>query len=66
MIAFLCIRVDIIVYHVKTGLYKGKGDKYDSKIHRGISLLSIPRKLYERILISRVQKMTGKYLGRPM
>jgi hypothetical protein len=39
-------------------LYKGKGDKYDCKNHRGISLLSIPGKLYGRILIGRVQKMT--------
>jgi hypothetical protein len=39
-------------------LYKGKGDKYDCKNHRDISLLSIPGELYGGILIGRVQKMT--------
>lgn len=39
-------------------LYKGKGDKYECKNHRGISLLSIPGKLYARLLIGRVQRVT--------
>ena len=32
-------------------LYKGKGDRNDCKNYRGISLLSIPGKVYGRILI---------------
>ena len=39
-------------------LYKGKGDKGDCKNYRGISLLSIPGKVYGRILIERVRGMT--------
>ena len=31
-------------------VYKGKGDRSECKNHRGISFLSIPGKVYERIL----------------
>lgn len=43
--------------------YKGKGDKGDCKNYRGISLLSIPRKVYGRILIDRVRTMTEHMIG---
>ncbi|MFA0954731.1 RNA-directed DNA polymerase, partial [Klebsiella pneumoniae] len=39
-------------------LYKGKGDVYDCRNHRGISLLSVPGKLYGRLVIERVQGLT--------
>ena len=32
-------------------IYKGKGDRSECKNYRGISLLSIPGKVYGRILI---------------
>jgi len=35
-------------------LYKGKGDSLECKNNRGISLLSVPGKVYGRILIDRV------------
>ena len=38
--------------------YKGKGDKMECKNYRGISLLSIPGKVYGRVLIGRVYEMT--------
>ena len=44
-------------------LYKGKGDRLDCKNYRGISLLSIPGKVYGRILIERVRVMTEGMLG---
>ena len=34
-------------------LYKGKGDRNECNNYRGISLLSIPEKVYGRILIER-------------
>ena len=34
-------------------IYKGKGDRRDYANYRRISILSIPRKIYERALISR-------------
>ena len=39
-------------------LYKGKGDKLECGNYRGISLLSIPGKLYGKILIGRVRSRT--------
>merc|ERR1711872_852032 len=39
-------------------LYKGKGDRSDCKNYRGISLLSIPGKVYGRILIERIRSLT--------
>ena len=44
-------------------LYKGKGDRLDCKNYRGISLLSIPGKVYGRILIERVRDMTEGMIG---
>ncbi|MEL7302024.1 MAG: reverse transcriptase family protein, partial [Pseudomonadota bacterium] len=44
-------------------LYKGKGDRGECKNYRGISLLSIPGKVYGRILIERVRGMTEGMIG---
>ena len=44
-------------------IYKGKGDKSDCKNYRGISLLSIPGKVYGRVLIERVRSMTEGMVG---
>ena len=44
-------------------LYKGKGDRNDCKNYRGISLLSIPGKVYGRILIERVRVLTEGMIG---
>ena len=44
-------------------LYKGKGDKSDCKNYRGISLLSIPGKVYGRILIEKVRFLTEGMIG---
>ena len=44
-------------------LYKGKGDRNDCKNYRGISLLSIPDKVYGRILIERVRVLTEGMIG---
>ena len=38
--------------------YKGKGDKMECKNYRGISLLFVPGKVYRRVLIERVCKIT--------
>ena len=35
-------------------VYKGKGDRRDCVNYRGISILSIPGKIYGRILLNRV------------
>jgi len=43
-------------------LYKGKGDKYECRNSRGISLLSVVGKLYGRVLIKRVREMTNDVL----
>ena len=39
-------------------IYKGKGDRSECKNYRGISLLSIPGKVYGRILIEKVSSLT--------
>ena len=44
-------------------LYKGKGEKSECKNYRGISLLSVPGKVYGRVLIERVGKRTDGQLG---
>merc|ERR1712002_206763 len=44
-------------------LYKGKGDRGDCKNYRGISLLSIPGKVYGRVLIDRVREITEGMIG---
>jgi len=38
-------------------VYKGKGDKSECGNYRGIRLLSIPGKVYGKILIGRVQEI---------
>ena len=42
-------------------LYKGKGDRTECKNYRGISLLSVDRKIYVGILGNRVHRMTGGF-----
>ena len=44
-------------------LYKGKGDKYECSISRGISLLSVVGTLYDRVLIKRVRAGTECAIG---
>lgn len=43
-------------------LYKGKGDKTECGSYRGISLLSVPGKIYSRILIDRARSVTENVL----
>ena len=43
--------------------YKGKGDRNECKNFRGISLLSIPGKVYGRVLIERVRCETENMVG---
>ena len=44
-------------------LYKGKGDPLECKNNRGISLLSVPGKVYGRILIERVIENSEEQVG---
>ncbi len=45
-------------------LYKGKGKREEcNKNYRGISLLSMPEKIYGRILNERMMKITDKSVG---
>ena len=44
---------------VTVSLYKGNGVKEECKNYRGISLLSIPGKLYGRVVINRVRELTN-------
>ncbi len=44
-------------------LYKGKGNKDECNNYRGISLLSVPGKIYGRILNERIMKITDKSVG---
>ncbi len=44
-------------------LYKGKGKREDCNNYRGIKLLSVPRKIYGRILNERRMKITAKRVG---
>ena len=44
-------------------VYKGKGDRRDCANYRGISILSIPGKIYGRVLISRVIKSTKEQVA---
>ncbi len=43
--------------------YKGKGNKDECNNYRGISLLSVPGKIYGRILNERLMKITIKSVG---
>ncbi len=44
-------------------LYKGKGNREGCNNYRGISLLSVPGKIYGRILNERMMKTTDKSVG---
>ncbi len=44
-------------------LYKEKGNREECNNYRGISLLSMPGKIYGRILNKRMMKITGKSVG---
>ncbi len=44
-------------------LYKGKGKREECNNYRGISLLSVPDKIYGRILNERMMKITAKSVG---
>ncbi len=44
-------------------LYKGKGNREECNNYRGISLLSVPGKIYGRILNERMMKITDKSVG---
>ncbi len=44
-------------------LYKGKGKGEECNNYRGISLLSVPGKIYGRILNERMMKITDKSVG---
>ena len=39
-------------------LYKGKGERTECSNYRGISLLSVARKIYAEILVDRISKVT--------
>ena len=51
----------VLVYIVS--LYKGNGDKCEYGNSRGISLLSIVGKLFDRVLIKRVRAGTERAIG---
>ncbi len=44
-------------------LYKGKGNRDECSNYRDISLLSVPGKIYGRILNERMMKITDKSVG---
>ena len=44
-------------------VYKGKGDKRGCANYRGISILSIPGKIYERVWINRVIETTKEQVA---
>ena len=44
-------------------LYKGKVERTECKNYRGISLLSIVRKIYGGILVDRVGRVTRGLIG---
>ncbi len=44
-------------------LYKAKGKREECSSYRGISLLSVPGKIYGRILNERMMKITDKSVG---
>ena len=44
---------------VTVPLHKGKGERTECKNYRGISSLSVVRKIYTGILVNRVRRMTG-------
>ncbi len=44
-------------------VYKGEGRRRECGSCRGISLLSIPRKVYGRVIIEKVERLTGKKIS---
>ncbi len=44
-------------------IYKGKGKREECTSYRDISLLSVPGKIYGRILNERMMKVTDKSVG---
>ena len=44
-------------------VYKGKGDRRDCANYRGISILSIPGKIYGRVLINRAIESTKEQVA---
>ncbi len=44
-------------------IYKGKGKREECNIYKGISLFSVPGKIYRRILHERMMKVTDKSVG---
>ena len=40
-------------------LYKGKGERTESRNYRGISFSSVVEKMYARILVDRIRRVTG-------
>ena len=40
-------------------LYRGKGERTECENYRGVSLLSVVRKIYAGILVDRVRRVTG-------
>ncbi len=44
-------------------LYKGKGNREECDNYRSINLLSVPGKIYGRILNERMMKITDKSAG---
>ena len=53
-----CIVPDDWIKAIIIPIYKGKGDRKECGSYRGISLLSIPGKVYGRVLIVRVMEIT--------
>ncbi len=48
---------------INVPVYKGKGRKGDCGSYRGISLLSIPGKVYEKVITKRVQRLTEEKIS---
>ncbi len=48
---------------INVPLYKGKGNREECINYRGITLLSVPGKIYGRILKERMIKITDKSVG---
>ena len=44
-------------------VYKGKGDRRDCVNYRGITILSIPGKIYGKVLINRVIESTKEQVA---
>ena len=56
------VRPEDWVSAVIVPLYKGKGNRTECKNYRGISLLSVVGKIYARILVDRVRRVTGSLI----